>query len=75
MRDSLPKGIPMETVSSHPMPSRQPVAFITACITAIILVLAVAAMQVGQSWTPFQRYLLPDVSAYALAKAPLAVAS
>jgi hypothetical protein len=58
----------MEKIPNRPMPCRQPVGIIAAIITTIIIALTFAASQIAFTWTPLQRYYLPDLGVYALAK-------
>ncbi|MGD0940154.1 MAG: type IV secretion system DNA-binding domain-containing protein [Terracidiphilus sp.] len=58
----------MQKIQNRPMPSRHAVGFIAAVTTSIIITLAVSVMQIVFTWTPFQRYHLPDLGVYAIAK-------
>jgi hypothetical protein len=58
----------MEKIPNKAMPGRQALGTIAVMITAIIVVSAVSTAQILYSWTPLQRYYLPDLATYTLAR-------
>lgn len=58
----------MEKIPNKAMPGRQALGTITVIITAIIVTLAASTAQIMFTWTPLQRYYLPDLGTYAMAQ-------
>ena len=58
----------MSKIPLTQMPGREALGTITVIVTTIIVTLVVSAVQIMYTWTPLQRYYLPDLGTYALAQ-------